>query len=107
MVLDLTDYKSGKESIRRYKIGCKKYRRYINRECPNKNIDIVIITSNISNQITYSSKYLYAIFCYDRNEFIEIEDLKPLKTQFNRTITQEIELLFFNLRNPQPIKPAC
>ena len=107
LVLDLADYKSGKETIYKYKIGSKKYRNYINVECHDKNIEIVIITSNISNQITYRSKYLYAIFCYERNEFTEIEDLFPTKKQLKRTMQQEIELLFFELHNPQPIKPFC
>ena len=107
LVLDLADYKSGKETIYKYKIGSKKYRNYINVECHEKNIDIVIITSNKGNQITYRSQYLYAIFCCDRNEFIEIEDLRSSKRLFERTMKQEIELLFFELHNPQPVKPLC
>ncbi|MEK6627684.1 MAG: hypothetical protein AABY53_03585 [Bdellovibrionota bacterium] len=107
LVLDLADYKSGKETICRYRIGSKKYRNYINVECHDKNIDIVMITSNKCNQITNRSKYLYAVFCYDQKVFTEIEDLSPSIKLFNRTIRQETELLFFELNNPQPIKPFC
>lgn len=107
LVLDLADYKSGKESLGKYKFGCRKYRQYVNSECHEKNIDIVIITSNMGNQITYRSKFLYAKYCYDRNEFIEIEDPQPFKMKIKRTMRQEIELLFFELNNPQPIKPIC
>lgn len=107
LVLNLADYKQGKETLCKYKIGCDKYHHYINVECHDKNIEIVMITSNIHNSITYRSKYLYATFCYELNEFVQIEDLAPSKQVIKRSVQQELELLCYELHNPQTIKPDC
>ncbi len=107
LVLDLTDYKNGTESIREFKIGCETYPNYINVECPDKNIETVLITSIEGKRLTYRSKYLYAKYCYDTHDLIEIEDLTPRNQFLKRSIQQEMELLCYELQNPQPVKPDC
>ncbi len=107
LVLDLADYRLGKETIRKFKVGCEIYRHYVNVECHDHSIETVIITSNIKNQITCYSKNLYAKFSYDQKELMEFEDLTPPKQRFKRTMQQEMNLLCYELNNPQPVKPIC
>lgn len=107
LVLDLADYKKGIETIRKFEIGSEEYHQYINIECYEKKIEVVIICSNIEHCISYHSHNLNSEYSYEKKEFVEIEDRSPKRKILNRNMAQEMALLYYELNNPQIIKPDC
>lgn len=107
LLLDLDEYKKGKEILTKYEYDSDEYFRVINIEYNEKEKEKVIITSNKRNSISMTSKVLYIWFDLDRNQLIEFQDLTPNPYKLKRTMRQEMELLAYDLTNPKPRKPAC
>lgn len=107
LVLDLDAYKMGKEIIHKFRFDSEEYLYFVNVERHEKNIEIVLITSNIMNTLHYFSKALRVRYNYDKELLLEFEDYAPNPYKLNRTLEHQVELLVYDLNHPKPQKPVC
>lgn len=107
MVLDLDAYKQGVEILTQFEYDSDEYLRLINIEYYDKQKEIVIISSNKGNTVMLNSKILYVEYDCDKKEIIELQDFTPNSYKIKRTLTQQMELLVYDLNNPKPAKPIC
>jgi hypothetical protein len=107
LLLDLDAYKCGETILTKFELDAENYHQIVNIEYNEKEKEKVIITANNKNTIYYESKLLRICYDYDKNEITELEDLTLNPYQLKRSLTQQIELLVFDLNNPKPQKPAC
>lgn len=107
LVLDLEEYKKGKDIVSKFSFDSEEYLRLVNIEAYEKNKEIVIISSNGTNCLQYDSKSLFLMFDYDRNIVYEFMDRAPNPFGLKRTLQQQIDLLVYDLNHPKPDKPVC